>query len=260
VPAALGFNLEREPLDDLAFRQAVTCAINYLQISELVFGGYGMTPTGGFSPPTHPNHNNDIPQLEYNSGEAEGLLDSIGIVDTTMDGWRDKDGEKITLTLLTRSDMVSMLRTAEMVEANLNAIGLDTTIRAVDSATWIATKNAKNYDLVFFRGTPWGMLMHAGHGSGYFDSRRTGAGVLFNLDDPEYLAKCDARLATALPHEQAVLDKQIQQLHADLLPGIALVWIESVYPYRKGWENWVVDHIFGGVVNSFSWFTVTKAR
>lgn len=260
VPAALGFNDEREVFEDIRFRQAVTHAIDYAQIGDLVFGGYGVTPTGGFSPPTHANHNDEIPELEYNPAAAAALLDSIGIVDTTENGWRDNDGEPITLTLLTRSDMASMLRTAEMVQADLKVVGLDTSIRAVDSATWIATKNAKDYDLVFFRGTPWGMLMHAGHGSGYFDSRRTGAGVLFNLDDPEFLGTCDARLSTALPDEQALLDRQIQQMHADLLPGIALVWIESVYPYRKGWENWVVDHIYGGVVNSFSWFTVTKSQ
>ncbi len=52
---------------------------------------------------------------------------------------------------------------------------------------------------------------------------------------------------------------EIQQLHHDYLPGIALVWIESVYPYREGWENWTIDHIYGGVVNSFSWFTVSGA-
>jgi len=31
-----------------------------------------------------------------------------------------------------------------------------------------------------------------------------------------------------------------------------------VYPYREGWENWTIDQIYGGVVNSFSWFSVTK--
>jgi len=115
-----------------------------------------------------------------------------------------------------------------------------------------------DYDLVFFRATPWGTLMHASHGSGYFDGRRTGAGVLHNLADPDYLAACDARLATADPEEQERLDKELQQMHADLLPGIALTWIESVYPYHEGWKGWTIDHIYGGVVNSFSWFTVSK--
>jgi len=101
--------------------------------------------------------------------------------------------------------------------------------------------------------------MHAANGSGYFDARRTGGGVLHNFDAEEYLAACDARLATAIPEEQEALDRTLQELHQQYLPGIALVWIDSVYPYREGWDNWTIDHIYGGVVNSFSWYTVTKA-
>lgn len=261
VPAALGFNLKRQPVSDIAFRQAITYAINYKDIVNLAYFGYGTVPTYGFVPPTYPNFDAGIPQLEFNAKKAKELLDNIGITDTDGDGLRESPkGKNISLSLLTRSDIPTLLRVTEMVAANLKAIGIGTTIRAVDSMTWVAIKDAKDYDLVFFRATPWGNLMHAGCGSGYFDSRRTGHGVLHNLDASEYLQLCDARLATALPNKQEELDKQLQQLHAKYLPGIALVWIDSVYPYRKGWDNWVIDHITGGVVNPFSWFKVTKAQ
>ena len=260
VPAALGFNLDRAPMNDITFRQAVAKSINYGQIADLVFAGYGSVPTYGFVPPTHANFNEDVPQLEYNVDEASVLFDAMDLVDADGDGIReDADGKDLTLTLLARGDQTSILRTAEMVAADLRAAGLDCDLKAVDSATWVATKDQMDYDLVFFRATPWGTLMHASHASGYFDVRRTGAGVLHNLDAADYLAACDARLATAVPEKQADLDMEIQQLHHDYLPGIALVWIESVYPYREGWENWTIDHIYGGVVNSFSWFTVTGA-
>ncbi|HEO71858.1 MAG TPA: ABC transporter substrate-binding protein, partial [Candidatus Hydrogenedentes bacterium] len=191
--------------------------------------------------------------------EAKRLLDSLGFMDTNGDGIREgSDGKKISLTLLTRGDVSSTLRTTEMVAADLRAIGMEITVKSVDSATWIAAKDAMDYDLVFFRATPWGTLMHASHGSGYFDSRRTGAGVLHNLTAPDYLAACDARLSTADLDEQARLDLQLQQMHAEYLPGIALAWIDSVYPYRQGWTGWTIDHIYGGVMNSFSWFTVSN--
>jgi peptide/nickel transport system substrate-binding protein len=117
-----------------------------------------------------------------------------------------------------------------------------------------------DYDMVFFRATPWGTLMHAGHASGYFDSRRTGSGVLHNFDNSEYLAACNARLATGDPAEQARQDLKIQELQAQYLPGIALAWTDSVYPYSKNWANWKIDHIFGGVFNSFSLFSATPAK
>jgi peptide/nickel transport system substrate-binding protein len=259
VPAAIGFNLDRPATSELTFRQAVAAAINYQQIGDLVFSGYGSTPTAGFVPPTHPNFNADLPVLTQDVEKATQLLDSLGWKDTNGDGIREgADGKNIVLTLLTRGDVSSTLRATEMVTADLKAVGIGSTVKGVDNATWIAAKDAMDYDLVFFRATPWGTLMHASHGSGYFDSRRTGAGVLHNLAASEYLATCDARLATGDPAEQERLDRQLQQLHADYLPGIALAWTESLYPYREGWVNWTIDHIYGGVVNSFSWFTVTK--
>jgi peptide/nickel transport system substrate-binding protein len=259
VPAAIGFNLDRAPTSELSFRQAVASAINYRQIVDLVFSGYGATPTAGFVPSTHANFNADIPELAQDAAKATQLLDSLGWKDTNGDGLREgADGRNIDVVLLTRSDMASSLRAAELVAADLRAVGIGNTVKAVDSATWVAAKDAMDYDLVLFRATPWGTLMHAGHGSGYFDSRRTGSGVLHNFALTEYLETCDARLATADPEEQERLDRQLQQLQADYLPGLALAWTESVYPYREGWDNWVIDHIYGGVVNSFSWFTVTK--
>jgi len=259
VPAAIGFNLDHGPAAELGFRQAVASAINYEQISSLVFSGYGSTPTGGFVPPTHPHFNEDIPPLRQDVAAAAQLLDSLGWTDTNHNGIREgSDGRDIELRLLTRGDVASTLRVTEMVAADLQAVGIGNSIKAVDNATWIAAKDAMDYDLVFFRATPWGTLMHASHGSGYFDSRRTGAGVLHNLSDPAYFEVCDARLATAEPEEQERLDRELQDMQAGALPGIALVWTESVFPYRTGWSGWTIDHIYGGVVNSFSWFSVSR--
>ncbi|MFW6103218.1 MAG: ABC transporter substrate-binding protein [Chloroflexota bacterium] len=259
VPAALGFNLEREPNNDRTFREAVSYAINYQQIADLVFAGYGSVPTYGFIPMTHPNFNDSIDSLAYDPDTAGELLDSLGMVDTNDDGVReDESGDDVRVTLLTRGDQASTVRTTELVAENLRDVGIACDVDAKDSSTWIATKDEGEYDLVFFRATPWGTLMHAANASGYFDVRRTGAGVLHNLSADEYLETCDARLATAVPEEQEALDLKLQELHEEYLPGIALVWIDSVYPYREGWDNWTIDHIYGGVVNSFSWFTVTK--
>jgi len=260
VPAAVGFNLERYPTNDLDFRQAVAYAINYQEIADYVFSGYGKVPTYGFAPPTHANYNADIPAMEYNPDKAVALLESMGISDSDGDGFREMPGgERIVLDMLTRGGKPSIVRATEMAAAKLREIGLDSHIRALDTATWVAVKDEGDYDLVFFRATPWGMLMHAAHGSGYFDSRRTGSGVLHNFNEPEYLEACDARLATADPERQAEIDLLIQELHHRYLPAIPLVWIDSVYPYRQGWDGWVIDHIYGGVINSFSWFAVSES-
>ncbi len=261
VPAAIGFNLDRSPMDKLDFRKAISLSINYAQIVEQVFSSYGTTPTPGFVPSTHPNFDTSLPKMETKPDEAKKLLDSMGLKDINNDGIRENlEGKPITLSLLVQTGNASNTRCAEMVTGYLKNVGIALQIKMADSSTWIATKDKMDYDLVFFRATPWGTLMHAGHGSGYFDSRRTGSGVLHNLNNPDYLAACDARLSSGSPQEQAKQDLKIQQLQAQLLPAIPLAWIDSVYPYSKKWENWKVDHIFGGVVNSFSWFTARPIK
>ncbi len=118
--------------------------------------------------------------MAQNVEVATQLLDSLGWKDTNGDGIREgADRKNIVLTLLTRGDVPARFGD-EMVAANLKAVARQHG-EGVDNATWIAAKDAMDYDIVFFRATPWGTLMHASHGSGYFDSRRTGAGVLHNL-------------------------------------------------------------------------------
>ncbi len=259
VPAALGFNMGRAPMNQLDFRQAVAKAINYSEIASLVFYNYGTVPTAGFVPSTHPNFNESIASLEYNAAAAGALLDSLGMVDSNGDGTREAGGQEVVLDLLTQNAATN-LRCSELVKQYLEAVGMGIRLVSVDSSTWVAKKDAMDYDLVFFRATPWGALTHAGEGSAYFDSRRTGQGVLHNLSVQEYLDACDARLGAGDAEQQRALDLKIQELQAEHLPGLALVWVDSVYPYRKGWDNWVIDHIYGGVVSNLSWSTVSKSE
>jgi peptide/nickel transport system substrate-binding protein len=261
VPAALGFNLSRTPMNNLDFRKAVALSINYSQIVEQVFSNYGTLPTRGFVPSTHPNFDISLSRMEYKPDDARKLLDSLGLKDINGDGIRENlDGKAMNLTLLVASGNASVSRTVEMVSGYLKTIGVATQTKMVDSSTWIAAKDKMDYDMVIFRATPWGTLMNAGHGTGYFDSRRTGSGVLHNFDNPEYLAAIDARLASGDSKEQAKQDLKIQELQAQYLPGIAIAWTDSVYPYNKNWANWKVDHIFGGVFNSYSIFSIIPAK
>ncbi len=207
VPAAIGFNLDRQPTQRLEFRQAVSNAINYQQIVELIYAGYGSVPGSGFLPATHVNYNDTLPELEYNPQLANDLLDELGMVDSNDDGLREEpSGANISLTLLARSDMPSLVRIAEMVSVDLEAVGIGVTIRALDSSTWVAAKDAMEYDLVLFRATPMGYLMHAANASGYFDARRTGSGYCITWIQLIICSYATTGLATAIPAEQAELD------------------------------------------------------
>ncbi|MGQ9675269.1 MAG: ABC transporter substrate-binding protein [Chloroflexota bacterium] len=257
VPVALGFNVKQGPASNRLFREAVSYAVDYAKLAELVFVGYGRAPTAAFVPPSMPNHDASLRPLKQDLKKAGELLDSIGLKDVNGDGVRENaQGGKLELTVLSRTDSDVIARSAELVQGYLKAVGLACNLRALDTATWTSTKDKMEYDLVLFRTTPWGMMMHASYASGYFDSRRSGAGVLHNVDDPAYLALCDQILRTTDETENRVLQTKLQEYYATELPAIALAWADNVYPYNSKWKGWQLDIVHGGPVNRYSLFTV----
>jgi len=255
IPAALGFNLERFPMNTKEFRQAVSYAINYAQINEYGFSRYGTVPTGGFVPPTMPDYHDQLPKLKYDPAEANRILDSLGLNKGADDFRKRPDGGDLELLLLGRNTAEEQ-RILELVKRYLEEVGLKVRLKTVDQNTWISLKDKKDYDLVFFRTTPWGMLMHASYGSGYFDPRRTGAGVLHNYDNQEFKSTCDEIMSTTDRARIRVLNRKLQELYARDLPAIALCWTDMVYPYRANWKGWQVHMIEGGLANHFSWFSL----
>ncbi|MCX6677115.1 MAG: hypothetical protein NTU95_04120 [Methanothrix sp.] len=129
----------------------------------------------------------------------------------------------------------------------------------MDSSTWIKQKDAGEYDLTITRSTPWGMLMHANWGTGYFDSRRTGEGVLHVLDDPVFLKLCDDILAATNEDQLHDYAYELQDYYAENLPAIALYWSKAETPYNRAWQGWYSDPLYG-IFNVDNFLSVEKKQ
>jgi peptide/nickel transport system substrate-binding protein len=252
----LGMNLKKEPLSDLKFRMALSNAINYSEILKLDALGYGQIPSAGFVPPSMMGFKK-TDMLEYNPTQAKKILDDAGYRDSNRNGILEgKDGKDIKLTFLTRSDYQ---RVTELLIESLKDIGIDSEQKSVDSSTWIKQKDAYEYDLTVTRSTPWGMLMHANWATGYFDSRRTGEGVLHVLDDPAFHRLCDDILAATNDDQLRDYAASLQDYYAKNLPGIALYWNKVETPYNKAFRGWYSDPLYG-IFNVDSFLSVEKNR
>ena len=236
----LGMNLKNAPMSDLNFRNAVSYAINYSEILNVDALGYGSIPNRGFVPPAMSNFKATDP-LEYNLSKAKEILADAGyqLSNGTL---KSPDGKELKLTLLTRSDYQ---RVSELMRDYLKAIGVTAEIKMVDSSTWIKQKDSGLYDLTVTRSTPWGMLMHANWGTGYFDSRRTGEGVLHVVDDPKFQKLCDDILSATNDDQLKDYAYQVQDYYAENLPGIALYWNKVFTPYNKAFTGWYSDPLYG---------------
>ncbi len=252
----LGMNLQKEPMSDKSFRKALSYAINYSEILKLDALGYGQVPNAGFVPPSMMDFK-ETARLEYNLARAKSILEDAGYRDSNGNGILEgKDGKDIKLTFLTRTDYQ---RTAELMQEYLLLLGIDSELKNVDSSTWIKQKDAGEYDLTITRSTPWGMLMHANWGTGYFDSRRTGEGVLHVLDDPVFLKLCDDILAATSEDQLQDYAYELQDYYAERLPAIALYWNKVETPYNSAWQGWYSDPLYG-IFNVDNFLVVEKKQ
>ncbi|WP_048130178.1 ABC transporter substrate-binding protein [Methanosarcina sp. WWM596] len=235
-------NLEKAPFSDLKFREALAYAINYKEIVRLETLGYGEVPNRGFVPPVMESFK-ETEKLEYDPEKAREILEEAGYSDSNGDGILEgKDGENIELEILIRPEYA---RTGELLKEYFENVSLAADLRTADSDTWITLKDNYEYDLTVTRSTPWGMLMHASWGSGYFDSRRTGQGVMHNVDNPEFLELCDEILATTDPAELETCAHELQDYYAEELPAIPLYWNNVVTPFNREFDCWYADPLYG---------------
>jgi len=238
----LGFNLNKKPMSDNHFRKAISYAIDYEEIIKLDILGYGEIPSRGFIPPIMPAYK-ETEELEYDLEKAKCLLAEAGYIDRNGDGFRETpDARKMKLLILISMDYV---RLAELVQDYLEAAGIDAQLKTVDYNTWISMKDRNNYDLVVSRTSPWGMFMHASWATGYFDARRTGEGVLHNVDDPNFLKLCDDILSTKDEEKLIEYASHVQDYYARFLPAVALYWSRTVIPYQKRFSGWSPNPLFG---------------
>lgn len=249
ISAVLGFNMEKAPLDEIKFRRALSLAIDYRGINGSLFMGKGTPPGAGFVPEAFPMHS-EQPLLKQDLARCRKLLDDMNITDGDGDGIREGvDGRPLHLVLLARCDLEGHDVVTRRLVNDFKRVGIGIKVKAADLSTWIAIVRKKEADLILFRTTPWGMMMGAGHGSGYFDSRRQGGGVIANVTDTVFHHLCDEVLSTTDPGRLKDLYRKMGDYYAKSLPAIALGWHPVIYPCQSRYKAPPVNQIEGGILN-----------
>jgi len=252
----MAFNPRRGATADLDFRKALSYAVDYNEILRLDALGFGKIPNRGFVPPSMSGYI-ETKALKYDPETARQLLSDAGYADTDRDGFREnRKGQKITLSLLVRNDWS---RIGELLKHYLTQIGINASLRFLDINSWVAAKDHYDYDIIIARATPWGMFMHANWGTGYFDSRRTGQGVLHSVDDPDFLKLCDTILASNDPRKLDTLAASVQKYYVEKIPAVALYWNEIVTPLKKEYSGWKYSPIYG-IYNIDSLISIQKTE
>jgi ABC-type transport system substrate-binding protein len=121
-------------VQDQALRDAIGMCIDREAFAEVVYNGYA-TASYGVYPASLPYGSTDGFELKVTGYDPEGaaaLLAENGYEDTDGDGILEKDGQAVSLKLITYSYNNQCIQLADMLQAELAGIGVDVHIETMD--------------------------------------------------------------------------------------------------------------------------------
>lgn len=136
-----------ELFGDVRVRQALYYAIDRKAIVDQLLEGTVQIANSPV-PPSSAYHNPDIAAYDYNPAKAKALLAEAGWADTDGDGILDKDGVKFSMNFLNRSGRTDRIAIAQVVQAQLKQIGIESTMSELEAAAWSQKWRTHQWDII----------------------------------------------------------------------------------------------------------------
>ncbi|CAM3766655.1 ABC transporter substrate-binding protein [Alkalicoccus chagannorensis] len=133
----LGFNEDKEPFDDPELRRALNHAIDKETLITTLYAGMA-EPAKNLIPPDYLGYNDEIEAYEYDPDLAREMLEDAGYEDLEIDLW--------TMPVA-RPYMPDPERAAEVMQANLDEVGVTANIVSMEWATYLEQTEAGEHDL-----------------------------------------------------------------------------------------------------------------
>ncbi|WP_342365043.1 glutathione ABC transporter substrate-binding protein [Jeotgalibacillus proteolyticus] len=202
----LGFNVEKEPFNDVRVRQAISHAIDKQAIIEGIYDGYG-TPAVGPIPPGVFGFDDSVEPLDYNMDEAKALLEEAGY------------GDGFSTTIWT-NDNPQRIDTATVVQEALAELNITVTIEQMEFGAYLEQTAAGEHDM-FILGwsTPTADADYATYA--LFHSSQVGQpGNRSFLQDPELDELLDAGRRETDQDARAAIYLDVQEKLVELAPMV----------------------------------------
>ena len=125
----LDLNCENAILCDRRVRRALAMAVDRDEISQKIYDGIWI-PAFSDEHPSSPYHSGIGRERNgYNPKQARRLLVEAGWVDTDGDGIREKDGQRLKLTISTTTGRLNRERTELVLKAQYRRVGIELEVR-----------------------------------------------------------------------------------------------------------------------------------
>lgn len=149
----LGLNNSRPVLQDPSVRRAILLAVNRQQIVDTVYPT-GTQPATSILAHTTPGYSDQRANLAFDAAKAKSLLDGAGWLPGA-DGVRQKNGAKLSLTVIWFANAATNQPALELIQQQLAEIGVQIVLKELPIAQVIQAQQAGDFD------ASWGNLTRA---------------------------------------------------------------------------------------------------
>ncbi|MCD6461123.1 MAG: Ig-like domain-containing protein, partial [Thermoplasmata archaeon] len=278
----LAFNMKREPMNQLAFRKAVSHCIDKVTIVERYMGGFGQAGDSVEPPFWTDWYNSSVTHYEFDTDVARQVLEDAGYTgfDSTL---KMPDGRPVPpLVILTPPADYDPVRikAGEVIAKNLRSLGMDAVAKAVDFDTLVAKMNAFDYDMLIIgwslSGEPVGNvfdILGPEASQNYFafwsvehdNPWYKDIGGVSTLADEETQALANQVYDLGVKakesfdrEEQIKYTKWAQAVISDALPVNVLYYRVNNYAISTAWNGWIP--FMGELLNGYSVAALSRSE
>lgn len=240
---AIIFNNQKEPFNNKELRHAISYAINYDELMNLMTAGYGKAVNSGLIPDKFEYYIETKP-MEYDLDKAKTMLDRLGFKDIDGDGFRETpDGSKFNPELLVKSSNDESVRSSELIRNYLASAGIDLKIKLVDNPTyWDIVEEKREHEMMLCGLPFWSSQDWKGYYTSIMDARNYGWA---NINDPAFQSIADSIGMAKDDGKREELVGELQNYYSEELPVIPLYSMDFIQPYDKKYEGYVTHPIWG---------------
>lgn len=228
----LAFNMDKEPLNKLEVRQALSMAVNKEDIIQGIFQGNAEVAKN-FIPPTMWGYNDDIVDYEHNVETAKALLAEAGLA----------DGFEIDLWAMPvqRPYNPNARRMAEMIQSDWAKIGVKANIVTYEWGEYLTRLRNGEHDTALM-----GWTGDNGDPDNFFSvllsCTASEAGSNYSKwCNPEFDAILAEAKATTDQDKRVALYRQAQEIQRREQPTLNIAHSTVYMPVRKEVINYIID-------------------
>lgn len=143
----MAYNLRNSLFSDVKVRQALSYAINRQSIIDGIVLGLGRPCTGPFSDVSWA-YNPHARSYAYDPERARRMLAEAGWKTSGAGGILEKDNRPFRFTIMTNQGNNERIRTAEIIQQNMKAVGVEVDIRVMEWQAFLEQIDKHSFDAI----------------------------------------------------------------------------------------------------------------